>query len=91
MRNMHIFDAIQHTDPKTFSRSCEIDVDHKSAPQVALCDARLRSPGTVTPGQAVQNPARAHRVACALHLAPAGIYCQPLARMQCAAGREASK
>ena len=82
MRNMHIFDAIQHTDTrpsKTCSCSCscwcEIDVDHKRAPEVALCDARLRSPGTVTPGLAVQSPApcalcgvRAHRVACALHI-----------------------
>ena len=50
MRNMHIFDAIQHTYPKTFSRSCEIDVDHNRTPEAALCDARLRSPGTVTPG-----------------------------------------
>ena len=87
MRNIHIFDAISISThrPKHVkrfrARACAAKsistTNHKRAPEVALCDARQRSTGTVTttPRHAVQSPARAHRVACALHLAPTGVCC----------------
>mmetsp|Transcript_18927 Transcript_18927/g.53552 ORF Transcript_18927/g.53552 Transcript_18927/m.53552 type:complete len:100 (+) Transcript_18927:1159-1458(+) len=65
MRNMHIFDAIQHTDPKTFSRSCEIDasttkVHHRSRCATRACVPRARLP-----------PGRQYKTLCGRTASPA--------------------
>ena len=86
---MHIFDAIQHIDPdrpKNFFalvRNRRRRRPQKSTRGRAVrCATRACVPrARLPPGTqyAVQNPARAHRaphrrVACALHLAPAGCW-----------------